>query len=197
MQRNKFQRVQLPRQFGLNGENSVLIRSASQLFESDFIQTRKKFSVRTFYEDDRNKTAPHFATISQWDLIKKARSLFEEGLCLIVADQIDPKYCDFRGCISINENIQIIIEIALGPGTVRTVTNDGVIDRRYILNKRTDNTPCSKLNYCIRQCRKTGLKNVIFEFSYYKIPIGWKQENFICWEITDDGTRKNKLFMER
>ncbi len=200
MQRNKFQRVQLPRQFGLNGENSVLVSSMQELKHNDFVRQRDGFSVRTFYTNLSLKgVTPHLVTTTKKALFKKAPELFKSGLALIVADKIDAKDCEFRGCIWINDDHTIIVEIALGPGTVRTVTTKGKIDERYKLpSNRHDfySTGRLTLDSCISQCKNIGLCNVIFEFSYYKISIGWKNEKFICWEITDDGSHKNNLFKE-
>ena len=196
--RNKFERVQLPRNFGLNTENSVLIGGNFALLNHHFIKERNKFSVRTFYHDDRsdfgiNKTAPHFCMITKSMLMKKAPECFKQGLHLIVADQIHSKDCKFCGTIWISN--LIIVELAYGPGTVRRVTNEGKVDDRYNLDIK-ESTGNLELDHCITRCKKTGLRNVIFDFSYYNIPIGCKNENFICWEITDDGTHKNLLFKE-
>lgn len=198
--RDKFQRVQLPRSRDLNAENSVLVKSMQQLKRIGFVKRRDNFSVRTYYYDDRKdfglkKKAPHLCTTSKRNLFRKAPKMFRDGLWLIVADQIDAKDCEFRGVIWIQSTGKVIVEIALGPGTVRTVTNDGKIDKRYDLepNSYTGN---ENLDYCIKQCKDTDLRSVMFEFSYYKIPIGWKNEQFICWEITDDGTHQCPLFKE-
>jgi len=201
MRRNKFQRVQLPRKFGLNGENSVLITSMKELRISDFVSQRNSFSVRTFWEEAPpawlNATAPHLVTVTKKSLLKKAPELFKTGLHLIVADKIDPKDCAFRGCILIQEQGIAVMEIANGPGTVRTVTNEGKIDETIVYAKGCKINCGNKHDLCVCKCRRTKLRNVIFEFSYYNVPVGWKQENFICWEITDDGSGKNHLFKEQ
>ena len=134
MQRNKFQRVQLPRKFGLNGESSVLITSIAMLRTSDFVSQRNSFSVRTFYRDGLgpNSITPHFPIIPKYLLLKKAHKWFLSGLQLIVADKIDPKDCAFRGCIYMQNLGTALMEIANGPGTVRTVTNEGKIDETII-----------------------------------------------------------------
>jgi len=198
MRRNKFQRVQLPRKFGLNGENSVLITSMKELKISDFVSQRNSFSVRTFYFIDNDiGIAPFFPTMTKKQLFKKAPELFSAGLRLIVADKIDPKDCGFRGCILIQEQGTAVMEIANGPGTVRTVTNEGKIDETIVYAVGQKINCGNKHDLCLWHCRRTELRNVIFEFSYYNVPVGWKQERFICWEITDDGTGKNRLFKER
>ena len=198
MRRNKFQRVQLPRKFGLNAENSVLITSMKELKISDFVCQRNSFSVRTFYRDGLGPTsiAPHFPTIVKHFLFKKAPKWFEMNLQLIVADKIDPKDCEFRGCIYMQKLGTALMEIAIGPGTVRTVTNEDKIDETVIYAAKQKLEKSSR-GYCVEQCRRTELRNVIFEFSYYNVPVGWKQEKFICWEITDDGSGKNRLFKEQ
>ena len=199
-QRNKFERVRLPQYAGINAENSVLVRSVRELKTSEFVKKRDEFSVRTFYRDDRkdfglNKKAPHLCTTTKTNLFRRAPGLFEEGLWLIVADQVDSKDCECRGTIWVMNSGVTLVEIAYGPGTVRTVTNDGEVDERHMLEK-SELSLNKNLNYCVAQCRSTELRAVIFEFSYYKIPIGWKNEKFICWEITDDGTHQCRLFKE-
>ena len=200
--RDKFGRVQLPRSRDLNAENSVLVKNMQQLKRIGFVKRRDHFSVRTYYHDTRkdfglDKKAPHLCTTSKKNLFRKAPKMFRDGLWLIVADQIDAKDCEFRGVIWIQHSGNIVVEIALGPGTVRTVTNDGIIDESYdIPSNKVIKTGNDKLDYCINQCKRTRLGSVMFEFSYYKIPIGWKNEQFICWEITDDGTHQCPLFKE-
>lgn len=199
MSRNKFERVHLPSHFNLNGEHSVLVKTMQKLKSHEFVKNRSEFSVRTFYKDDRHKTAPHLCTTTKRSLFRKAPKMFRDGLWLIVADQVDAKDCEFRGTIWVQGTGKIIVEIALGPGTVRTVTNDGAIDESYDIKSYRHGfhtTGRLNLDHCITQCKDTNLKNVIFEFSYYKIPIGWKNERFICWEITDDGTKMCRLFKE-
>ncbi len=196
MKRNKFQRVQLPRQLGLNAENSVLVRSMTALRSSPFVKKRNKFSVRTYYSENETKKSPHLVTTSEKTLFKKAPKLFKDGLWLIVADKIDAKDCEFRGCIWITDKNKAIVEIAVGPGTVRTVTNKTKIDLRYELSPSQETTNV-ELNHCVARCRSLKLRSLIFEFSYYNIQIGWKNERFICWEITDDGTHQCRLFKER
>lgn len=196
MKRDKFQRVQLPRWKNLNAENSVLVKSMTELRNNSFVKERNKFSVRTYYPKNETKKAPHLVTTGKDALFKKAPKLFKDGLWLIVADKIDAKDCQFRGCIWITDKNKAIVEIAVGPGTVRTVTNKTKIDLRYELSP-SQQTVNTKLNYCIDRCRGVKLKSVIFEFSYYNIPIGWKNEYFICWEITDDGTHQCRLFKEQ
>lgn len=195
MKRDKFERVQLPRWKNLNAENSVLVRSMTELRSDPFVKKRNKFSVRTYYPENETKKAPHLVTTSKKNLLKKAPELFKDGLWLIVADKIDAKDCQFRGCIWITDENKAIVEIAIGPGTVRTVTNKTKIDESYELSPSQRTTV--DLDHCIAQCRSLELKSVIFEFSFYKIQIGWKNERFICWEITDDGTGLCRLFKEQ
>jgi len=195
MTRDKYEKIQLPRRFGINAENSVLVKNMRELKRHAFVKDRDSFSVRTYYHSSvsKFKKAPHLVTTGKKRLFKRAPRLFRDGLWLIVADKVDAKDCEFRGTIWINENDEATVEIATGPGTVRTVTNDGVIDERYLLITG-QYSPNIKLNECVSKCRSTELRNVIFEFSYYGVPVGWKNERFICWEITDDGSHKCRFF---
>ena len=152
--RNKFERVRLPQYLNLNGENSVLVRTMRELKSSEFVKDRDEFSVRTFYHEDKNKKAPHLCTTTKANLLRRAPGLFEDGLWLIVADQVDSKDCEFRGTVWIMNSGVTLVEIAYGPGTVRTVTNDGKVDENFTL-KSTKFSDNENLNYCIMQCRST------------------------------------------
>jgi len=185
---NKFDKILIVRDYKLNTEDSILIDNLPDLLRSDFSSWNDQLSVRTFFKQERAHKAPHFATITTDELLKKAKGLFGQGLQLIVANQIDPKDCCFRGCVWINEVGQYTTEVKFGSGTVRTVTNDCGYDLQVINAKPWESTGWPLIDRCVGKCMKTQLRNVIFEFSWYNVPVGYLKSNFVCWEITDDGT---------
>lgn len=186
---NKYDRIKNVRAYGLNTEDSVLIKTANELKRSRFVKARDWISLRTFYNSEKiNLRAPAIPVMKKVDLLQIGPDLMAGGLSLIVGDLIDPKDCRLRGCIWINELRWATIEIATGPGTVRTVTNDGMIDAGWYNLKPWEITDSRVVDECLRTCRAARLTQVIFEFSYYNVPVGWKNTNFICWEVTPDGT---------
>jgi len=185
---NKYERIKFVKDIGLNTEENMLINPNTH--PADYLNFLNRFnecSIRTFKENELK--TPHYPIIDKTDAIKRIKDLQRLNYNIILATPINPKDCEFAGAALQSES-QLVIEIAYGPGTVRRVTHDNQIDKRYILgkNEMTDN---NKINMCVRKFRDTKLENVIFEFSWYNKPIGWRHENFICWEITDDGTKQS------
>jgi hypothetical protein len=211
---NKFERTRYPRKFGLNTEDNILIASSQDIKDitknalggddcfDHWFDASKGFSIRTFYPYTTNRKTIHIPTIDKYDMIQHRvlEELLAKGLYVILAKQIDPKECAFRGC-ALKKNGEIRIEIAEGPGTVRTVTHEGIIDV-----VATCKVSCSasgtniiktinkqgvrlykQLEDCFSKFQIADIDNVIFEFSYYKREVGYLFHNFICWEITHTG----------
>lgn len=188
--RNKFERIKVIKLCDVNTEDSFLISGEhsentlkNALMSYDFI------SLRTFREKETH--CPHYPYISVEIAIPIIKKLLFEGYSTIIAKPVNPEDCLFAGAAMKNGN-QLTIEIADGPGTVRRVTNNGKIDRRYSV-KSYELTNDNMVNYCISQFNKIPLDNCIFEFSWYNKPVGYKQQNFILWEVTDDGTKKSTI----
>ena len=196
---NKFERIQVLRYFNLNTENSVLISSEEDLTRhSGFIDRYDKFSVRTFFKHGTDEMPPHLAAITKDEFFRVYKDLLEMNLYLIVAEQIDPRDAEFAGCI-MRDGFKTIIEIAYGPVTVRRVTRDGMIDERYVCYGFLPHTPNLKINealvelYWFDRSTSYPLDECIYEFSYYKIPVGWKRQRVVFWEITGAHHQEIKL----
>jgi len=196
---NKFERIQLVLHFGFNTENSFLLRDKEGGDQVEWwVRKFDKFSLRTYYPGSEVKDTPHYPTLTRKELVKLIRPLLKKGLHLIIAEQIDPKDCLFAGAAykysgKRNNNI-IKIEIAWGPGTVRRVTHDNKIDIGISVSSKYKRfSQLGPINTCIDNFYRVALTNVMFEFSYYKIPVGILKENFICWEITSAGTGNSLL----
>ena len=187
---NKYERIEFVRELGLNTEENILIKPDESItIYQDFIEQESEFSIRTFRGDDLK--TPHCPIVKKSELYTILDILQKDNYDIILARPINPKDCEFAGAIRKTLD-SVIVEIADGPCTVRRVTHEGIIDKRYVLDYFKRGTTDYKINSCLSEINKTGLTDVIFEFSYYKIPVGYKNQNFICWEITGDGTEKWK-----
>lgn len=206
---NKFERIQRVRQLGLNTEDCILVTKKEDLVDNVFLEQFTQYSIRTFWKDGNEiRKTPHSAVVLLKDLWTKSCKLLHDGLYLIIKDAIDPKDALFAGA-ALKTSDEIIIEIANGPVTVREVTHKNNIDERYTadLNKRIFvNVPEPRnllkilvMKRCLYEFMSVDKANIIFEFSYYNIPVGWKHEQFICWEITPSGHKiqYNKFIWNR
>jgi hypothetical protein len=191
--RNKYERIQYVRELGFNTEENILVRPTdnSSIYK-DFIKKYKRISLRTFNDLD-NLVTPHFPILTLDEALIKIPELQHKNIYCIVATPIDPKDCKFCGA-AMKTGLQLFVDIADGPGTVRRVTHDGKIDRRYVLEKEglklTDDL---ELNKCLKQFKICLLEECIFEFSWYNHLVGYKKENLIVWEVTDCGNRKSGI----
>ena len=190
----KFERIQMVKALGLNTEDCILVTDASQLKHNAFIDQYDEFSIRTQWADgNEQRPTPHVEVISKEKLVRTSTQLLKSGLHLLIKDCIDSKDGLFCGAALKRKNV-ITFEIAVGPVTVRTVTHKGIIDIQVEMtsayNCRDFSSywpPLLALQYMYNNMASVPIDNVIFEFSWYKYSIGWKNERFICWEITKSG----------
>jgi len=191
--RNKYERIQFVRDLGFNTEENILIRPKDSVERyKPFLDKLKRCSIRTFKDLEDFTTTPAYPIQSREKAYGIIDNLQKQKYNVILATPIDPANCMFAGAAH-KGNRPIRIEIADGPGTTRRVTHEGKIDRDYFLSNKNYWTNDTRVNECVKQIRKCHLKNVIFEFSYYKKPVGYKKENFIVWEICDDGSNQSKV----
>lgn len=191
--RNKFERIQYVRNLGFNTEDSILVRPIDKFDKyKKFISGLTKVSLRTFDEQDSFST-PHYPIVQIGKLNPLIKQLQKKNIYCIIAKPIDPADCLFAGC-AVKDLESLTIEIADGPGTVRRVTNDGKIDRRYnIPLYGISRTEDQNINYCAQQFKKCELNECNFEFSWYKKPVGILNDNFIVWEVTDNGNKRSGI----
>lgn len=188
LNRNKYERIKFVRNLGYNTEENILVNTEDTIKKyQPFLKKLKHCSIRTFNEFDSMACPAHpiLTKNKAYELIPKLQT---QGYNVILATPINPKDCLFAGATRKTLD-ELVTEIANGPGTVRRITHEGKVDERYIGSKTSN----LYLNNCLSEISNCHLNNVIFEFSYYKNPIGWKKENFIVWEITDDGTGESKV----
>jgi hypothetical protein len=194
---NKWERIKLVKKLGFNTEDSINVETLEDLENNkEFIDRCSAFSIRVY--DSTNKRSftsiPHFPTVAKKSLYKRVKEILDDGLNLIIANQINPKDCLLAGtalkCVS-----SLFFELSTGPCTVRKVTHDGIIDHSLSLD--FSNLEILKAFGAIGEAAllmaAVRFSNIIFEFSIYKKPVGICKHPFICWEITDDGTGKSGI----
>lgn len=187
---NKFERVLLLRHLELNTELSVLIESANDLrAEAAFLARLDRYSVRTFRREAYEVGEPHFPIVSKAEFESSCLPLLEQGYSLMVAEPVDPADALLAGAI-LRDGEKFVVEAAVGPGTVRRVTHQGLIDIRLEARR-----PSEAANPWIQQALdellaaedrwrpQVDLRDVLYEFSVYRVPIGWRRERVIFWEI--------------
>ena len=195
---NKLERIDIVRLLGLNTQEHVLISSEDDVTQnSSWLAAVDKYTVRTFSRTPRHVTEPSFPIIDAREFLERhLRQLLRDGWNVIVARGIDPQYAEFAGAI-MRDGWQTVVEIAYGipygrPVTVRRVSHEGLIDRAfechgagcYVGDEKVDSALAQVYAVERRFPAIEGLRHVIYEFSYYAIPVGWKRENIIFWEIT-------------
>jgi hypothetical protein len=183
---NKYDRIQLIRSLDLNTEDSILITPNTSIdMLAAFIVDLSEVSVRVFDPKDDSRLAPHFPIVKVTDLWKTLHDIYADGFYAVVAKPIDPKDCLLAGTIW-KQKFSGWIELAKGPCTVRRVTHESVVDYRY--NYPNDIIPDRRIREMLAVVRAVPYENCIFELSYYYIPVGWRNEHIIIWDITGDGT---------
>lgn len=179
---NKYQKIRILKDLDLNTEDSVLISDVK-----DKCPYKGKISIRTQWRDEqRQDKTPHVPICDSSEFGMYKKEFLAAGLELIVSEGIDPKDAALAGCIMRNEN-NYVVEIAMGPGTVRRVTHRHLIDARYMASLDHPITHNDLVNSALRKVHDAYRDGVlaekfIFEFSYYNKPVGYKKQNVIFWE---------------
>ena len=192
---DKFQGIELLKVLGLNTEESILIRSNEDWNQhADFLRRLPRYSVRTYRSEGYGHADPHFPIISREELHENHIKLLEEGLSLIVATPIDPADAELAGCLLYDAG-GILAEVALGPGTVRRVTQENKIDLRIKWTHMSDSmiddhrieAAMQKARSAIRAlqelCPKMRVDWLVFEFSWYNQKVGQRKQELIFWEL--------------
>jgi len=183
---NKYERIKLIRDLGINTEDNILFTPYIDVNDlMTFILNMNEVSVRVFDPKKDNRKTPHYPIVKITELRKTLTEIFSQGFYAIVAKPIDPKDCLLAGTIW-KQSLSGWIELAIGPCTVRRVTHDCVVDYRY--NYPKDIILDDRIKEMLATVKGIRYENCIFELSYYSIPVGWKNEHIIVWDITGDGT---------
>ncbi len=189
----KFERIRLVRALGLNTEDDILITSERDWqCRQDWLSRHDRFTVRTFRETiERTGIEPYFAVIGRDEFEPHRKKFLAEGWKLIIAEPVDPVDALLAGTI-LRDGDATEIDIVRGSGSVtRQVTHDGRIDAHVVV-RIGELTGDPLLDEALDEIRKTErrwpqldvLRNVIYEFSYYNVEVGYKREHAIFWEIT-------------
>jgi len=189
---NKYERIKLVRDLGLNTEDNMLVTPATNINDLiTFILQLDEVSVRVFDPDHDGRLTPHYPIVKIAELKKTLEKIFINDFYAIVAKPIDPQFAELAGCIwketDLMNHKSFTIELAKGPCTVRKVTHDGIVDYRFYYPRQeiTD----ERILKMIKTIRDIPYDNCTFEMSYYSIPVGYQNDNVIVWDITGDGTR--------
>lgn len=188
---NKFERIRLVRHLGINTEDSVLVESRADLDKhSHFLAGLNRCSVRTFPRASAGHSKPHFPIVTRAEFQSSCVPLLDQGYSLIVAKPIDPTDATLAGRI-VRRPSDFLVEVALGPGTTRRVTHEGRIDQTLELSGPDDPRCGPEIARALSELAKAEkrwadqiqLTDVLYEFSAYRHPVGWKHEPIIFWEI--------------
>lgn len=185
---NKFQRVKLMEQWGLNVPESVLYNMGSEIDFSDPIFKRwgNRLSIRTFPPHGSDFGTPYYFDIAVEEAETIVPTLFAK-YNLVINEPINPKHAKLAGCIMLEESLPITVEVAKGGGvTVRDVTSGRRIDERYTVQE-VNEIADSDIRQAVSKVLKIPRRNLIIEFSVYSIDIGIKKEPIIYWDFTDLG----------
>ena len=183
---NKFQRVKLLGQWGLNIPGSVLYEMGSKIDFSAPVFKRwgNRLSIRTFPPHGSDFGTPYYFDIP----VEEAKTLVPTLMAkynLVLNEPINPKHAKLAGCIMLEEGRPITVEVARGAGvTVRDVTSGRRIDERYTARKLNEIAD-SDIKEAVSKALQVPRRNLIIEFSVYTIDIGLKKEPIIYWDYVD------------
>jgi hypothetical protein len=182
---NKFQRLRLLEQWGLNIPESILYSMGSEIVFSDpvFRSWGYRLSIRTFPQHGSDYGCPYYFDIS----VEEAKSLAHSLLAkfnLVLNEPINPKHAKLAGCIMLEEGRPIVVEVAMGAGViVRDVTSGRRIDEKYTVQKVSELAD-SDIRQAVSRTLQIPRRNLIVEFSVYTMDIGIKKEPIIYWDFT-------------
>lgn len=183
---NKFERVKLLEQWGLNVPESILYDIGSEIDFSDptFKRWGNRLSIRTFPPHGSDFGTPYYFDIP----VEEAKTLVPSLMAkynLVLNEPINPKYAKIAGCIMLEEGRPITVEVARGAGvTVRDITSGQRIDERYTAH-RVNEIGDPDIREAVSKALKVPRRNLIIEFSVYTIDIGLKKEPIIYWDYVD------------
>lgn len=190
---NKFSRIQVVRDLGLNTEDNMLVTPSTNINDLiTFILQLNEVSVRVFDPIHEDRPTPHYPIVKIAELKDTLTRIFANSFYAIVAKPIDPQFAELAGCIHKSEvpfsrRSTYIIELAKGPCTTRKVTHDGIVDYRFFYPR--DTIEDERIISMINEIKHVEMQNCIFEISYYSIPVGYQQSKIIIWDITGDRTK--------
>jgi hypothetical protein len=149
---------------------------------------------------------PHFPNLEHDVAVVKAVELKRQGFEVLVQEGIDPSDCLLCGTCWVKSNGLVWLDLVQGPGkTVRRVVVEGKPEVTILYNPVTksvderysDDSFCTGelpiidrvVRRVIEVVSETGLKSVVFEWSFYVKPIGCFEDPLIFWEFTSDGDK--------
>lgn len=195
---NKFERLELMREFGLNTPEYVHFpRKHAETFgiwaRDSGLSKNQKVSVRFFSRDEDLSlgSQPHLPNVGWETAWLKILSVINSYDIMITTVPVDPHFTIVCGNLqmelhSIDGYGIAIFEYRWGAGTVRRVA------------KWCEHLECNLHEYpqdehgvfCqgLARAKAAALKfpywnKVIFEWSFYSYEVGWKKDQLIFWEV--------------
>lgn len=184
------------RNLGLNTEDSILIKG-KEYFDrlNEFVKDLDAVSIRTVNPKSDVGLTPHYPYVERSEIVVSVEKLLAGGYWPIVAKPIHPRDALLAGTIMRAESIYTV-ELAQGPYTTRRVTHEGKIDISITIDthgsiestgQMSDETH-THIASMMSALSSLKLRNYIAEISYYSIPVGWRNQPVIIWELTDNGS---------
>lgn len=190
----KYERMQFLRNLGLNVPDAFLVTNHEDLLTSpfnDFISNKTHISLRTLPVDrsSGDMKTPHHPNTPKFEALPLIGDLLNRGFHVIAQEPINPKNTKWCGAIYVDKDGICHVEIADNPNgekiTVRRVVIDGIIDRQFSVDAPTLMDP--EINEAISEVLTPGLREVVFELSWYHTVHGVKLKNLIYWEVRHSG----------
>lgn len=181
---NKFERVKLLEQWGLNVPMSYLYRKGSSMDFSAPVFERwgNRLSLRTFPNEGLEFESPYYFDISVEEAKQSVPSLLAE-YNVVINEPINPKDAKLAGCIMLQEGQPTTVEIARGPGViVRDVTSGQRVDEMYTAQTMQDISD-PDIRQALSEAFKVPLSNIVLEFSVYTKRIGILKQPLIFWDF--------------
>jgi len=213
--KSKFARIEELRRYGLNTPDNKQIAWIHDLENFDFkkaeswsIRTIEFRTTRKFWHQISNRLKdllgtekfrldkgypPHIYACPQELAYKITEYLLRTGFVVVICPGIDIKDCELAGAI-LKTKTGMIAEIKFGPHSVRDVTVKGQIDKVY---DSTSSDIDKRVKEAFDAIQNIPLQDVILEFSYYKIPIGWANKNLIFWDYLPYNKYSQQLVKQR
>lgn len=193
----KFERIHMPAEFGLNTEDSILVENTEALkkwreqYEPKELAPVRWYSIRAAKQGTHKYAVgktPHYP-FEPHEMVESICShLLASGYLPIIARGINPAEAELAGVFRKwpvedffirRPETDWVIEAAIGPGTVRRVTHQEIIDRRWTKASHTDMPEECK----VLISRLLELPCCTAEFSIYRKPVGKLNERLIVWEL--------------
>lgn len=184
---NKFERVQFLKKHGLNVVSYRLVKNKVEFHKLlEELGEDSRINIRTFMEKAESYGRPMYLKLNKEKAFAQGLKLLDFGFTLMLG-MVDNNACDPKDCIisgtCLKKKDTYILEVTLGPGTVRRVTHGVKIDQKFIIPRGIPHTN-EIIDQVITNAEDFPLENIILEWGYYFTQVGYKGENLIFFDFT-------------